>query len=78
MTEEAATVFWLTNEPLSPAGLPRTRSQACKSLNEAVVYVIEELDEIRWPNAWIVTASGFKIEWPMIKKVSDEIKGAKP
>lgn len=78
LPDEAATVFWKTNQVVSRPGHnpinAGTGSHKAKSLNEAAIYVMEELEESRRDNSWIVKADGTRFDLPISKQIYAKLK----
>jgi hypothetical protein len=78
MTANVATVYWKTSQVLSRAGHhpvnARTDSRNFESLNRAVIFAKEELEESRLDSAWIVIAGAPPIYRPIIEQIYAELK----
>jgi hypothetical protein len=71
MKDESATAYWLANQARSPIGrkIPKTESRAFRKRQAAVKFVMEELGRPQQNNAWIVTASGLRFDFDIIKQM---------
>ena len=70
MKDESATAYWLANQARSPIGrkIPKTESRAFRKRQAAVKFVMEELGS-QQKSAWIVTASGLRFGFDIIKQM---------
>ena len=69
MRDESATAYWLTEvRSLTGHKIPKTESRVFKNRQAAVKFVMEELGS-QQKSAWIVTASGLRFGFDIIKQM---------
>jgi len=78
MPDKAATVYWKTSQVFSRPGRHAinegTGSHESASLNRAVIFAMEDLEESRRHTAWIVKADGTEVHLPLIEQIYAKLK----